>query len=360
MFMRLGRNSHTVCGPVRYGRITKHMAASLRPGDIAVIEHTDIDELAARELIEKKVKAVVNCAVSFTGEYEAQGARLLLDTGIPLYDCPAQSRLPGEISNGEEVVIDGHYLFRKRDKMMLTRLLPVTHEEWQVTYQKAEKNTSERLARFIDNTLHYALREKEYLFCPLASLPLHTKIPGRHAVVVSRGRHYEEDLQALRNYITVYRPVLIGVDGGGDALLAQGWRPDIIMGDMDSVSDRALRETKDIIVHAYTDGRAPGEERVKSLGVPYHLLRAPGTSEDMALLYAYDNGVSLIVGIGTHTSMEDFLEKNRQGMASTLLVRMKVGSKLVDARGIHHLYSPFTSVRLPLFRHLKMLMQMKR
>ncbi|MEZ2657170.1 putative cytokinetic ring protein SteA [Aneurinibacillus aneurinilyticus] len=359
MFIRLGRNN-TVCGPVRYGRITKHMTASLRPGDIAIIEHTDIDELAARELIERKVKAIVNCAVSFTGEYEVQGARLLLDMGIPLYDCPAQSGLPGEVSNGEKVVIDGHYLFRERDKMMLTRLLPVTHEEWKVTYQKAKKNTSERLARFIDNTLHYALREKENLFRPLPGLSLHTMISGRHAVVVSRGRHYEEDLQAIRNYITVYRPVLIGVDGGGDALLAQGWRPDIIMGDMDSVSDQALYETKDVIVHAYADGHAPGEERIQSLGIPYHLLRAPGTSEDMALLYAYDNKASLIVGIGTHTSMEDFLEKNRHGMASTLLVRMKVGSKLVDARGIHHLHSPFIFTGLPLFRQLKTLMQTKR
>jgi uncharacterized membrane-anchored protein len=360
MFMRLGKNNRIVRGPVRCGHITKHVTGSLRPGDIAVIAHTNIDELAARGLIERKVRAVVNCAVSFTGEYEAHGARLLLETGIPLYECPSRPYLSRELADGEEVVIDGHYLFRKQDRTMLTRLVPVTREEWQVTYRNVEKNTPEKLASFVDNTIQYALQEKERLFQPLVRLPLRTTLAGRHVVVVSRGRHYKEDLQALFSYVAAYRPTLIGVDGGSDALLEQGWKPDIIMGDMDSVSDVALREAKDVVVHAYADGSAPGESRIKALGVPYHLLQAPGTSEDMALLYAYESGASLIVGVGTHTAMDDFLEKGRQGMASTLLVRMKIGGRLVDAKGIHRLYPSIINTGLPFMRYLKMLMQGKR
>lgn len=359
MFLRFEKYSRMVRGPVRCGHSTKHMLASLRPGDIAVISHPDIDELAARGLIEQRVKAVINCAVSFTGEYEARGARLLLDTGIPLYDCPARPSLVAELSNGEEIMIDGHYLFRKKDKAMLIRLLPVTREMWQVAYQSAIQKTTEKLTRFVDNTLDYALREKEHLFQPLSCLPLQTQLAGRPAVVVSRGRHYREDLYALYDYISMYRPVLIGVDGGADALLQQGLVPDIIMGDMDSVSDKALRLAADIVVHAYPNGGAPGAKRISDLRIPYHTLAAPGTSEDMALLYAYDHGVSLIISVGTHTAMEEFLEKNRDGMASTLLTRMKIGSRLVDAKGIHCVYGN-SQPALPWMRHLKNWMQVKR
>lgn len=358
MFLRFEKFGRMVRGPVRCGHSTKQMIASLRPGDIAVISHTDIDELAARGLIEQRVRAVINCEVSFTGEYEARGARLLLDTGIPLYDCAAGTDLISELSNGEEVIIDGHYLFRKRDKTMLIRLSPVTREVWQTAQQTAVQKTTEKLTGFIDNTLDYALREKTHVCQPLPGLPLQTQLAGRSAVIVARGRHYREDLHALYSYITTYQPVLIGVDGGADAILEQGFVPDIIMGDMDSVSDRALQLAPDIVVHAYPNGNAPGEERVRRLRIPYHTLAAPGISEDMALLYAYDHGSSLLVSVGTHTAMEEFLEKDRPGMASSLLTRIKVGSRLVDAKGIHHIYGGFPV--LPWVRHLKTLMQVKR
>ena len=143
---------------------------------------------------------------------------------------------------------------------------------------------------------------------------------------------------AIKSYIDEVKPVLIGVDGGGDALLEFGFTPDIIIGDMDSVSDDCLLRSKEIIVHAYSDGRAPGLDRVKDLGLKSKIFTSPGTSEDIALLLAYEKNADLIVAVGTHSNMIDFLEKGRPGMASTFLVRLKVGGILVDAKGVNKLY----------------------
>jgi uncharacterized membrane-anchored protein len=153
-----------------------------------------------------------------------------------------------------------------------------------------------------------------------------------------RGYHYREDLQILRPYISDYRPVLIGVDGGADAILDSGFKPDLIVGDMDSVSDRALACGAEIVVHAYRDGRAPGLERVRELGVEPVVFPATGTSEDIAMLLADDKGAEVIVAVGTHATLVEFLDKGRAGMASTFLTRLRVGSKLVDAKGVSRLY----------------------
>jgi len=165
-----------------------------------------------------------------------------------------------------------------------------------------------------------------------------TKFDGRHALIVVRGYHYKEDLQILRHYIREYRPILIGVDGGADALIDARLKPDMIVGDMDSVSDRALTSGAEIVVHAYRDGRAPGLERVEKLGVTPVVFPATGTSEDVAMLLADDKGASLIVAVGTHATLVEFLDKGRSGMASTFLTRLRVGSKLIDAKGVSRLY----------------------
>jgi uncharacterized membrane-anchored protein len=171
-------------------------------------------------------------------------------------------------------------------------------------------------------------------------------LSGRPVLVVVRGYSYRDDLAALRAYISGVRPVLVGVDGGADALLDEGYRPDMILGDMDSVSDEALqlavqrgrRRPTEIVLHAYADGRAPGRERLERLGVPYKVVRAAGTSEDLAFLLAHEKRAELIVAVGTHGNLREFLDKGRGGMASTFLVRLRVGEILMDAKGVSRLY----------------------
>src|SRR5690606_17168553 len=184
----------------------------------------------------------------------------------------------------------------------------------------------------------YLRRERELLLDGIGVPEIDTVLEGRQALVVVRGYHYREDLVTLRPYIREYRPVLIGVDGGADAILEAGWRPDIIVGDMDSVSDKALGCGAEIVVHAYRDGRAPGVDRVIALGVPHVVFPATGTSEDVAMLLADDKGAELIVAVGTHETLVEFLDKGRSGMASTFLTRLRVGGKLIDAKGVSRLY----------------------
>jgi uncharacterized membrane-anchored protein len=167
---------------------------------------------------------------------------------------------------------------------------------------------------------------------------LRTKLDGRHALVIARGYRHREDLHTLRAYIREFKPVLVAVDGGADALLEAGYRPHLIVGDMDSVSDRALTCGAEIVVHAYADGAAPGLERVRELGLDSVLCPATGTSEDIALLLTDELGARLIVAVGMRYTLVEFLDKGRPGMASAILTRMRVGDKIVEPKGVSRLY----------------------
>ena len=229
---------------------------------------------------------------------------------------------PSLWQNGQEIA-RGRLLDRPR----VASLMAMTRE-----------NLRAELEKFVQNTLDYAIKEKDLILGGIVPPEIKVPIDGRQVLVVVRGSNYREDLATLRSYITEVKPVLIGVDGGADALIEAGYHPDLLIGDMDSVSDEALQGGAEVVVHAYPDGRAPGLSRVQALGVPCQLFPAPGTSEDMAMLLAYERGADLIVAVGAHSNMIDFLEKGRPGMASTFLVRLKVGSILVDARGVSRLY----------------------
>lgn len=204
--------------------------------------------------------------------------------------------------------------------------------------EAARAGMSTQLKAFATNTMEYVEREQDLILDGIGMPEVHTSFAGRHALIVVRGYRYKEDLVALRTYIREYRPVLVGVDGGADALIEAGYKPDMIVGDMDSVSDEALKSGAEVVVHAYRDGRAPGRKRVEDLGIEHIIFPATGTSEDIAMLLADAKGANLIVALGTHSTLIEYLDKGRRGMASTFLTRLQVGSKLIDAKGVSQLY----------------------
>ncbi len=313
---------------------TKTLTKRLQPGDIAVIDHADLDRVSAEALIERRPAAVVNAASSITGRYPNAGPQLLLEAGVPLLDAVGAAAM--ELREGtpatlveDRLVVDGE---------VVARGILMTEEAVADAMSAAREGMSVQIERFAENTLEYMRREKDLLFDGVGVPAIRTDLDGRHALIVVRGYHYKEDLEILSHYIREYKPVVIGVDGGADALLEMKVRPDIIVGDMDSVSDRALRSGAEVIVHAYRDGRAPGLERVRGLGIEPVVFPAAGTSEDVAMLLADDRGATLIVAVGTHATLDEFLDKGRAGMASTFLTRLRVGSKLVDAKGVSRLY----------------------
>jgi len=316
-------------------RRTKNLVQRLRPNEIAVIDHPDLDPVAADALKRCHPRAIINASASLTGRYPNAGPLLLLRAGIPILDGVG-AEIFDLVREGEEIEIrdDGVYC---GDRRLASGFL-LTARRVEELLASAQANFPKEVARFIENTLHYALGEVDAVLQGLEIPPLGVDFRGRQVLVVVRGDHYREDLRAIRTYIQENRPVLVGVDGGADALLECGYRPQVIVGDMDSVSDRALRCGAELIVHAYPDGRAPGKARLAALGLEGKVVRAPGTSEDLALLLAHQLGAALIVIVGSHFGVLDFLSKGRRGMASTLLVRLKVGSLLVDAKGVSLLY----------------------
>jgi uncharacterized membrane-anchored protein len=327
--------------PLRMGRRTKALLPTLKPGAIVVIDHPDLDAVAAQGLVQARPRAVINNQLFITGRYPNKGPQILLDAGIALFETQNGVDLFARFSEGELVVLDATTL---RSEAITVDISPVTQSDLALRLQSARANLDTELCRFAENTLQYIQRESErdILLGNVALPTIQTPIAGKPVLIVVRGEGYEKDLARLAPYVREQRPVIIAVDGAADALLEFGMRPQIILGDMDSISDAALKCGAELIVHAYTDGRAPGAERMKLLGLNAQTFPIAGTSEDAALLLAYERDAKIIVAVGTHTNLEDFLDKGRGGMASTFLVRLKVGNKLVDARGVSHLYNSRT------------------
>ena len=324
-------------GHARLGRRTKHLTRRLSPDDVAIIDHVDLDRVSAEELLESGVRVVVNVAESASGRYPNPGPLLLVRGGVRLIDAPGAA-LFDEVVDGDLLTVRGASVFRNGTCVARGRALEERELETALVDQKTRVDLA--LREFADNTMRF-LRDEGSLLAEGVDFPvLRTRFRDRHALVVARGPGFKNDLRSVRPYVRDFKPVLIAVDGGADALLEAGHRPDVIVGDMDSVSDRALRCGAEIVVHAYADGHAPGAARLEQLGLAYEVVEVPGISEDVAMLLAYEKGAELIVAVGTHFNLVEFLERNRAGMSSTFITRLRVGEILVDAKGVSRLVAP--------------------
>jgi uncharacterized membrane-anchored protein len=322
-------------GVARLDRRTKRLVKRLGPDDIAIIDHRDIDRASAEELLESRVRVVFNVSPSVTGRFPNVGPLSLVRGGIRLIDCPG-AELFEDVKEGESLVVRGAGLYRNGTRLAAGHVH--TEDELERALAEQRARVTDALESFAENTLHHVRDESKLLSEGVQIPQLKTSFRDRHALVVARAPEAKRDLRIVRSYIREFKPILIGVDGGADRLLEAGYSPDVVVGDMDSVSDKALRSAAEIVVHAYAGGRAPGRERVDRLGLPSALLPAPGMSEDVAILLAYEKGAELIVAVGTRFNLTEFLERDRAGMSSTFLTRLKVGDILVDARGVSRLF----------------------
>jgi len=321
----------------RVDRRTKNLLRRIQPGEIAVIDHEDLDRVAAEGLVERGVGGVVDAARSISGRYPNLGPLILVEHGVPLIDGVGHLVM-SKIREGDTVRIEGDRLYL--DGRVAAVGNRQTRESVVAEMEVARRRLADQFESFAQNTVEFMARERDLLFGGAGLPELEQDLTGRHVLVVVRGYNYKEDLATLRGYIREVRPVLVGVDGGADALLEEGYRPDLIVGDMDSVTEGALQSGAEIVLHAYPSGRAPGRERLTALGLPHRTVQASGTSEDVAFLLAHEKGADLIVAVGSHGNLREFLDKGRMGMASTFLVRLRVGEILVDAKGVSRMYRP--------------------
>jgi uncharacterized membrane-anchored protein len=308
-------------GTARLDKRTKRLVRRLGPDDIAIIDHRDLDRVSAEELLATNVRVVVNVSPSMSGRFPNAGPLELVRGGVRLIDANGDSDLFEEVRDGESLVVRGSSLFRNGFRLAGGRTL--TELELETELEEQRGRVTEALESFAENTLRY-LRDEAKLLSEGVRLPqVQTRFRDRHALVVARGPGMKRDLRIVKPYIRDFRPVLVGVDGGADALIQAGYKPDVIVGDMDSVSDHALQS---------------GAELIDRLGLPSAMLPSPGISEDVAILLAHEKGADLIVAVGTHFNLLEFLERNRAGMSSTFFTRLKVGDKLIDARGVSSLF----------------------
>jgi uncharacterized membrane-anchored protein len=332
-----GSPNGTIEGTVRLGRRTKHLVKRLRPGDVAVIDHLNIDRIAAEELISTGARAVLNAASSSDGRYPNAGPLLLVQAGVALLDVEEGDPFELLDDGQRATVAGGAVLVGGRE---LLRVEELGLEELERRRDEQLERVDEALAEFAENTVAHVRQETDLLTGSVEFPPTRASFRDRHVLIVVRGDRHRRDLKALRAYIRDVRPLIVAVDGGADGVLEAGMKPDLIVGDMDSAGDAALRCGAELIVHAYPDGRAPGRQRLLDMGLAHTLLPAAGTSEDVAMLMAHEKGAALIVSVGAHFNLIEFLDRKRGGMSSTFLTRLRIGEKLVDAKGVSRLYNP--------------------
>jgi uncharacterized membrane-anchored protein len=343
--LRAGRNGRSegarVHGTARLGRRTKDLVKRLTSTDVAVIDHRNLDRIAAEELAARQVRAVVNVSASSDGSFPNAGPLILVRAGVPLIDAPG-APLFEELSDGEPVVVEAGRVYGHGRLLAEGRLLEADQLARDLDQQRRVIDGA--LLDFTENTMSHIREEGELLTGAIDFPDTSTSFRDRHALVVVRGPDHLKDFRALKAYIRDVRPVLVGVDGGANTILHEGFKPDIVLGDMDSAGEDALRCGAELIVHAYPDGGAPGAERLTVLGLDHLVVPAPGTSEDVAMLLASEKGAELIVAVGAHFNLVEFMEKRRGGMSSTFLTRLRIGETLVDAKGVSRLYNPGTSL----------------
>jgi len=324
-----------LAGTARLGKKTKDLVKRLTASDIAIIDHDDLDRVSADALVATGIKAVVNVGCSITGRYPNIGPKILVDAGILLLD-QTNGNLFEQLADGAVISIEGNKLLAGGAELGSGTLLDAVGVIEQMA--EAEKHLGQQLESFVANTVSYLDKQMVQLIYDTWVPPIKTAIKGRQVLVVVRGYDYRADLETLKSYIREMRPVLIGVDGGADALLEAGFKPQIIIGDLDSVTDKALKCGAEVVAHAYEDGKLPSAQRLEQLGIQPLIWPLAATSEDLALLLAWQKKAELIVALGTHSNLVEYLDKGRGGMASSFLVRLKVGTRLVDAKGVSKLY----------------------
>jgi uncharacterized membrane-anchored protein len=324
-----------VSGVARLDRRTTRLAGRLNPGDIAIIDHVDLDRVTAELLVAARPAVVINAQPSISGRYPNLGPQLIVSHGIPLLDNVG-AEIFAAVKEGTKIRVDGHTVFAGENPIVTGT--PQDIETVEQLMHEAKAGLAAQLEAFAVNTADFMSRERSLLLDGVGIPKVRTRFEGRHVLVVVRGHDHERDLKRLRHYIREYKPVLIGVDGGADALLEAGHQPHLIIGDMDAVSDTALGSGAEVVVHAYPDGRAPGLARVQDLGIEAVTFPTSGTSEDAAMLLADENGAELVVAVGSHATLTEFLDRGRAGMASTFLTRLRLGAKVVDAHSVANLY----------------------
>ncbi|MEU5407021.1 putative cytokinetic ring protein SteA [Nocardia asteroides] len=341
----LSRNTETlpgVAGIARVDRNTRRLLRRVGPGDVVVLDETDLDRHTADRLVEAGVVAVINTSPSISGRYPNLGPEVLVANGIVLMDTVSSDAF-GKIKDGAKVRIDEGIVYAdklvKKEPEVLVEGIEFDESAIADRMIEARNGLADHLDAFAGNTTEFVRTESALLIDGIGVPDIELELRNRHVVVVADGSGHLEELQKLKPFIKEYAPILIGVGRGADTLRKLKYKPDLIVGDPDEISTETLRSGAEMILPADTDGHAKGLERIQDLGIGATTFPSSGSPTDLALMLADHHGASLIVLAGAPASLEDFFDRGRRDSnPATFLTRLKVGAKLVDAKAVSTLY----------------------
>lgn len=328
-------------GTARVARRAAQLLPRLKDGDIAVIDHHDLDRETAQRLLDKGVAAVVNAAPMISGRYANLGPEVLAVAGVPMLDNVGRV--------GWESVPDGQVV-RVHDGAVYVSEQPVAQgrmvglQEVRSEMDRARSGLAVQLDTLTHNAGEFLRREQDLLLDGRGLPELRTAIAGRPAIVVVTFDHAQ--LVPLRRFVAEQDPVIIAVGGAADDLMDFGWAPDVVVGaagEPGSIpSSDALQAAADVVLLTTHGGALLENETLTALDrleVTPHLVESSATPEDLALLLADRHDAVPLVGVGLHARLEDFLDRHEAGQASTFATRLKIGSRLVDATAVPALHT---------------------
>ncbi|MFE3194291.1 putative cytokinetic ring protein SteA [Nocardia sp. NPDC059240] len=345
MLALLSRTTETLpglTGMARVDRNTRRLLQRVGPGDVVVLDEMDLDRLTADRLVEAQVAVVINASPSISGRYPNLGPEVLVANGIQLMDA-LSSDVFKKIKDGIRVRVEDGVVYAdklsKKEPEALVEGIELTEAAIAERMIEARNGLADHLEAFSGNTIEFIRTESSLLIDGIGVPDVEIDMKKRHVVVVADGPDHIEDLKRIKPFIKEYAPILIGVGRGADTLTRNGYRPDLIVGDPEEITATTLKSGAEVILPADTDGHAKGLERIQDLGIGATTFPSSGAPADLALLLADHHGASLIVTVGAAASLDDFFDRGRRDSnPATFLTRLKMGTKLMDAKAVAALY----------------------
>ena len=331
MSEKLSKDSKARSGRVRVDDRPKHLATRLERGEIAVINVADLDRDSAAALVEAAPAAVLNAQPSLTGRVAALGPRLILDAGITLVDDLGQDIM--SLREGQDVTVTGGKVLVDGGVIATGRF--VSEDDLNV-----EVADSSALFAGFEGSIEDYLTQDGATVLRGEGVPSIDGLGKRPILLVTAASDAVADLKALARWRSEAAPFVIAVDAGADVALKARLGLDLVVGDADLMSEKAIRRARAFVVRVGGDGLAPGAQRLDRMGVVYEQVAMAGTSLDAALVVAAHSGTTAVVTAGVSYGDAELVDAGRALVAPAFFSRLAVGSRLIGAQAVAATFRP--------------------
>lgn len=327
----LSKESSARSGRIRIDDRPKHLATRLERGEIAVINVADLDRESAAALVTAGPVAVLNAQPSLTGRVAALGPRLILEAGIVLVDDLGQDVM--SLREGQEVTVTGSKVLV--DGSVIATGSVVSSDDLDI-----DVADSSALFAGVDASIEDYLSKDGATVLRGLDVPQLSDLGKRPILLVTGAADAKAELRALARWRSEVSPFVIAVDGGADVALKARLSLDLVVGDAELMSEKAIRKARSFIVRVGGDGLAPGADRLDRMGVVYDRIAMAGTSLDAALVVAAHSSAPAVVTAGVSYGEAELVDAGRSLVAPAFFSRLAVGSRLIGAQAVAATFRP--------------------